>query len=143
MKTFNPILWGISSLVIGLLIMLYPVGAIEILVRIIGIILLAVGAIQLITFFAVKRSAGFSWTAIPLGGVLGLIFGLMLMLSPQSFTSFFMIMVGVALIFLAVAQFSRLFKVRKVNRDLSPLLFIFPVVMMLSGSVFFFFPIGS
>ncbi|MEG2865998.1 MAG: DUF308 domain-containing protein, partial [Mucinivorans sp.] len=70
MKTFNPILWGISSLVIGLLIMLYPVGAIEILVRIIGIILLAVGAIQLITFFAVKRSAGFSWTAIPLGGVL-------------------------------------------------------------------------
>ncbi|MEG1414583.1 MAG: DUF308 domain-containing protein, partial [Mucinivorans sp.] len=143
MKKYNSLLWGVASIVIGLLILIYPVGVIEILIRIVGLVLLSVGAIQLITFFAVRRTAGFSWTAIPLGGVLAVVLGIMLVASPATFASFFMIMVGILLMVLAVVQVVGIAKAHKTNKSISSLFYIFPVVMFLSGTVFFFFPMAT
>lgn len=143
MKSYSPIVWGLAAIVIGLMIMIYPINAIEIMLQVIGVILLAVGAIQLITFFAVRKNAGFSWTAIPLGGVLAVVLGIMLLVSPQIFLSFFMILVGIVLIVLGVLQIVNLTSARKLKPTLPVSLYAFPVLMMLSGVIFFIFPIAT
>lgn len=143
MKTKNPILWGVASIVIGLLVMLNPVGAIDLMLQIIGIVLMVVGAMQLISYLSIRKRIGLSWETFPLGGVLGLLFGLLLLITPETFASFFMKLVGVALIVLAVGQIVALSRTRKTLPELPATGYIFPILMGLSGFVFFFFSLST
>ena len=143
MRTHNPILWGLASIVIGLLVMINPIGAIELLLQIIGIVLMAVGVMQLVSFLAVRKRIGLSWETFPLGGVLGLLFGLLLLVTPDTFAAFFMILVGAALIVLSIGQIVALSRVRKDVPQVPATGYLFPVLMGLSGFVFFFFPLAT
>lgn len=143
MKNHNPILWGVAAIALGILIMTYPVDAIAILIRIIGIVLLCVGAIQMISFIAIRKRVNMSWAQVPLGGVLGVVLGLMLVISPEIFISFFMIMLGVGILFLAAMQFISLVSFKKQGANITFAHYIFPVLMFISGFVFFAFPMDS
>lgn len=98
MKQHNPLIWGVISIVMGLLIMIYPDNTLTIMLRIIGIALLCVGVIQIISFFGSSGREGIQWSKIPLGGVLALALGVMLAVSPATFVSFFMILIGLIII---------------------------------------------
>lgn len=143
MKNQNPLLWGFTSLIIGLLLIVYPSGAIELMLRVIGIVLAAVGVVQLVSFLAARKRTGLRWLDVPLGGVLGVILGVMLLSAPALFVSFFMYMVGVAFLVISVIQVVSLSSVRKTKPDMPIVFFLFPVLMFLAGFVFFFFPMSS
>lgn len=143
MKSNYSILGGLASIVIGLLVMLHPAEAINTVLWIIGVLLLVVGAMQLISFFTVQKQVGLSWETFPLGGILGVLFGLLLVITPETFASFFIKLVGVALIVLAIGQIALLRRTRKTLPELPVTGYIFPVLMGLSGFVFFIYSLDT
>lgn len=140
MKQHNPLIWGVISIVMGLLIMIYPDNTLTIMLRIIGIALLCVGVIQIISFFGSSGREGIQWSKIPLGGVLALALGVMLAVSPATFVSFFMILIGLIIICLALFQIFSFVAISKEGLQVKGWLYVMPSLMFLSGFIFFFYP---
>lgn len=140
MKQHNPLIWGVVSIVMGLLIMIYPDNTLTIMLRIIGVALLCVGAIQLVAFFGSSPRQGIQWSRTPMGGVLALVLGIMLAVSPETFVSFFMILIGLIIICLALFQIFSFVAISKSGIKVKGWLYAMPSLMFLSGFVFFFFP---
>lgn len=143
LKKRNSLIWGVAALLIGILIIFNPINAIEFSVIVLGFILLAVGLIQLISFGATRKRLNLSWASIPLGGVLALVLGIMLVVSPATFILFFMILLAIIIILLAVTQIYSLAMMRKKGATVGAEFFVFPVLLLISGIVVCSFPLET
>lgn len=138
--TRNSLLWGVLALIIGVIIAANPAETITLSIQLIGLLLLVIGAVQLISFIGLKKRANLSWTAIPFGGVVGFLFGIVLLVSPNLFTGFVMILIGVFVMLLGIWQISSIIKVRKAGAKVGGSFFVFPVLLTLSGLVIIWNP---
>lgn len=143
LSTRNSLLWGVLALVIGPLIAINPTDTLNFSVQLVGLLILVIGLIQLISFLGLRKQVSLGWSAIPLGGVLGLIFGLLLLITPTTFVAFFMYLLGAFIIFLGVMQIVSLIKIHRLGVKTNAAYYIFPVLLAIAGSLIFFFPLAT
>lgn len=141
--TRNSLLWGVLALVVGIIIAMNPSDAITLSIRLIGLLVLVIGGVQFISFLELKKRANLSWGAIPFGGVVGLLFGMILLISPNLFQSFVMYLIGALIILLGIWQISSIAKVRKTGAQAGAQFFIFPILLTLSGIVIIWNPFAA
>lgn len=139
----NSLIWGVVALIVGILVIFNPVDAINFSVIITGLGLLAVGVIQLITFVATRKRLNMSWWSVPLGGILSLVLGVMLVSNPQLFVSFFMIFLAILIFILAIIQIYSLVLLKRSGAVVGSAFFVFPVLLLISSIVVVMFPLEA
>lgn len=128
---YNSLLWGIGAIVIGLLLLFNPNNAILLATRLIGILSLTIGVIQLGVQLVLNRK--YETKTFPLSAILSMVWGVLLLVRPAFWTEFFMIVLGLLMMILAVNQISTYRKVSKDGVKVSFAYYIFPCLLLLSG----------
>lgn len=142
MKTMNYSLIRIlCSLVIGLVLVLWPDAAANYIVITVGVLFLVPGLISLIGYFAGKpRKAGLAHR-FPIEGVGSLLFGLWLVIMPDFFADVLMFLLGFILMLGGVQQIASLSMARRFMRVPGGY-YVVPVLILLAGLVSLFNPTG-
>lgn len=136
MKTYipyNSLFWGIGAIAVGLLILFNPAVAILLAVKLIGILSLAVGTIQLVVQLIQNRKE--EHKSIPIGSVIMMVWGALLLIRPLFWADFFMILLGLTMIFLSLNMIGTYRKVSQSGHRVSFPFYIFPVLMLAAGIV--------
>lgn len=148
MKTMNYSLIRIlCSLVIGLVLVLWPDAAVSYIVITIGVLFLVPGLISLIGYFAAKpRLAkplheGQVSPRFPIEGVGSFLFGLWLVVMPDFFADVLMFLLGFILMLGGVQQIASLSMARRWMRVPAGY-YIVPVLILIAGLVSLFNPTG-
>lgn len=101
----------LASVVIGLVLILWPDVAVNYLVISIGIVLFMLpGLLALAHYFISKKIRGKHWLLLALGS---LFFGLFLVIKPDFFADILMILLGLVLILEGMQQLVVLFRIRR------------------------------
>lgn len=137
------LLWGVMAVVIGLLMAFNPVGAIVISIRLIGALLLIIGATAFITFAATKRRQNLPWSNMPYGGVIAAIAGLLMLVEPTIFIQIFGYLLGAIISALGISQIIAMRKLRKAGAVIQGTYYILPVILIAVGLVVICYPIES
>ena len=126
----NSILRSVCSLVIGVLLVVWPEAAMIYLVITIGVLFLIPGLISLWGYFAHRtREAGQMFPVVALGSAL---FGLWLMIMPEFFVSILMYILGAFLVLAGIQLLSGLVSARRGFRVPAGF-FVIPVLILLAG----------
>lgn len=141
MKTYNGLLWGVAAVIIGIVLVVWPRDILQWAVRLIGIVSIVIGAVQFFGFLVRTKGIGNRWRYLPPAAPIAVIWGVLLLLSPELWTSLFMILFGVLLIFLGLKQMVTMFKIKKSGVKVAGLYFFFPILLMIAGFVAFVQPI--
>lgn len=141
MKTYNGLLWGVAAVIIGIVLVVWPRDILQWAVRLIGIVSIVIGAVQFFGFLVRTKGIGNRWRYLPPAAPIAVIWGILLLLSPELWTSLFMILFGVLLIFLGLNQLVTMFKIKKSGVKVAGLYFFFPILLMIAGFVAFVQPI--
>lgn len=128
----NPIIWGIGSILFGVLLIAWQGELLNKLVLVLGVISLVIGVVQFFNFLRMTKGMANRWSMFPLGTVVALIFGLMLVISPSTWVNVLMVLIGVVVLLLALVSISNLVSVRKVA-PVKWWYFLYPVLQMLAG----------
>lgn len=134
MKTYipyNSLLWGIGAIVVGLLLLFNPEDVIILTVKLLGILSLTIGSIQLIVQLIQNRKA--EHKVVPFSAILMAVWGALLLIRPALWADFFMLLIGLTMIFLSLNMLITYRKVSKSGHKVSGAYYIFPVLMLLSG----------
>lgn len=140
-KSYNALVWGVVAVVIGIILVIWPRDILQWAVRLIGIVSIVIGAVQFFGFLARTKGMEERWKYLPPAAPIAVIWGVLLLLSPELWTSLFMILFGVLLIFLGLNQLVTMFKVKKSGVKVAGLYFLFPILLMIAGFVAFVQPI--
>lgn len=141
MKTYNGLLWGVAAVIIGIVLVVWPRDILQWAVRLIGIVSIVIGAVQFFGFLVRTKGIENRWRYLPPAATIAVIWGILLLLSPELWTSLFMILFGVLLIFLGLNQLVTMFKIKKSGVKVAGLYFFFPILLMIAGFVAFVQPI--
>lgn len=141
MKTYNGLLWGVAAVIIGIVLVVWPRDILQWAVRLIGIVSIVIGAVQFFGFLVRTKGIENRWKYLPPAAPIAVIWGILLLLSPELWTSLFMILFGVLLIFLGLNQLVTMFKIKKSGVKVAGLYFFFPILLMIAGFVAFVQPI--
>lgn len=128
---YNSLLWGIGAIVVGLLLMFNPANAIILATRMIGILSLTIGVIQLGVQLVVNRKT--ETKTFPLSAIISIVWGALLLIRPVFWTQFFMIVLGLLMMFLAINQISTYRQISKGGLKVSFAYYIFPLLLLISG----------
>lgn len=140
-KSYNALVWGVVAVVIGIILVIWPRDILQWAVRLIGIVSIVIGAVQFFGFLARTKGMEDRWKYLPPAAPIAVIWGILLLLSPELWTSLFMILFGVLLIFLGLNQLVTIFKVKKGGVKVAGFYFLFPILLMIAGFVAFVQPI--
>lgn len=140
-KSYNALVWGVVAVVIGIILVIWPRDILQWAVRLIGIVSIVIGAVQFFGFLARTKGMEDRWKYLPPAAPIAVIWGVLLLLSPELWTSLFMILFGVLLIFLGLNQLVTMFKVKKSGIKVAGIYFFFPILLMIAGFVAFVQPI--
>lgn len=140
-KSYNALVWGVVAVVIGIILVIWPRDILQWAVRLIGIVSIVIGAVQFFGFLARTKGMEDRWKYLPPAAPIAVIWGILLLLSPELWTSLFMILFGVLLIFLGLNQLVTMFKVKKGGVKVAGFYFLFPILLMIAGFVAFVQPI--
>lgn len=141
LKTYNSLMWGVMAVVIGIVLVIWPRSILEWAVRLIGIVSIVLGTVQFLGFLARTKGQEDRWRYLPPAAPIAVAWGVLLLLSPELWTSLFMILFGVLLIFLGLNQLVSLYKIKKSGIKVVGFYFFFPVLLMIAGFVAFVQPI--
>ena len=97
--------FGMLLCLVGLLMILFPEGALTVIYTVIGIIVLADGLFKIQTAFEAKKFGINKWWAILLFAVASALLGLLLVLNPVKTAGFIMVLLGVSLILEGILNF--------------------------------------
>lgn len=142
-KTSNPVLWGTIAVLIGLIFVIWPDSVVRWAVYLIGIISLVAGVVQFLGFLAQTKAMENRWRYFPLTSALAVLWGILLLARPGFWVEFFMILFGVAMLFIAVGQLISLARIRKSGTPVTVGYFVFPALMLLAAIVVFFNPFAT
>ena len=109
---FVPILFGIIFVVIGLWVLLAPVESYTFITKLIGVILLVSGTTQLI-FSVSNREQIPGWGFAFLGGLMDLVFGVILIMKPGFLLKIIAIFVGIWLLVSGINMLVQAWAARK------------------------------
>lgn len=137
-KLNNVWMRSIFSLVIGVLLVLYPGVASIYFVMALGVLFLLPGIISIITVLRMPADER-SFPIIGLGSVL---FGLWLLIMPVFFVAILMYALGAILVMAGLSSVIELIKTRKLMA-VHPGFYIVPVLVMIAGFVVLFNPFGT
>lgn len=139
MKAINYyILRSVLALIIGLLLVLWPMDAINYLVIAVGVLFLVPGIISIFNFFTRKKAAK-SDAVLPVMGLGSLLFGLWLIIMPSFFVTILMYILGFILILGGIQQIVSLSQARGWTH-VSLGYYIVPVLILIAGIVVLFNP---
>ncbi len=142
MKTMNySLLRIIFSLIIGLVLVMWPDAAGDYIVITVGVLFMVPGIISLFGYFALKPREGVS-PRFPVEGVGSLLLGLWLVIMPGFFADVLMFLLGFILMLGGIQQIASLVAARRWTRV--PLgFYIVPVLILIAGIVSLFDPTGA
>lgn len=140
-RTYNALMWGVVAVIIGIILVIWPRSILQWAVRLIGIVSIVIGSVQFIGFLARTKGVENRWKYLPPAAPIAVVWGILLLLSPELWTSLFMILFGVLLIFLGLNQLVTMFKIRKSGIRVPGFYFFFPVLLMIAGFVAFVQPV--
>lgn len=140
-KSNNSLFSGIVAVVIGIILVIWPHNILQWALRLIGIVSIVIGVVQFLGFLVRTRGVENRWKYLPLSAPIAAVWGILLLLSPDLWTSLFMIMFGILLIFLGLTQLISMVKVRKGGIAVNWLYFVFPILLIIAGFVTFAQPI--
>ena len=128
-------------MIIGIVLVIWPRDILQWAVRLIGIVSIVIGSVQFFGFLVRTKGIENRWRYLPPASPIAVIWGILLLLSPELWTSLFMILFGVLLIFLGLNQLVTMFKIKKSGVKVAGLYFFFPILLMIAGFVAFVQPI--
>lgn len=132
MKTLNhSVIRSICSIIIGLLLVVWPDTAIIYLVIAVGALFLIPGLVSIVTYIMHGRKAGMPFPIVSIGSSL---FGLWLMVSPAFFVGILMYVLGVVLVFAGISQIVNLMNIRA-WAQVSTGYYVVPVLILIAGMV--------
>lgn len=134
-------MWGVVAVIIGIILVIWPRSILQWAVRLIGIVSIVIGSVQFIGFLARTKGVENRWKYLPPAAPIAVVWGILLLLSPELWTSLFMILFGVLLIFLGLNQLVTMFKIKKSGIRVPGFYFFFPVLLMIAGFVAFVQPV--
>lgn len=126
---------SIFSLVIGVLLVLYPGDASIYFVMALGVLFLLPGIISFITM--VRMPAG--QRSFPIIGLGSILFGLWLLIMPAFFVAFLMYALGTVLVIAGLSSIVELVKTRKLV-SVPAGFYVVPVLVLIAGLVVLFNP---
>lgn len=131
---------AILAIIVGLVLVIWPGVALKYIIMIIGAMFLVTG---LIAFVVSNRNReDHRRSLVPFSGIGSMALGLLLLCLPSVFTTIFMFILGFILVFAAVGQFVSLAAARQFG-VVSPVSYLFPVLILIAGIVVLFDPFKS
>lgn len=140
-KSYNALMWGIVAVVVGIILIVWPYDILKWAVRLVGIVSIVLGAIQFLGFLARTKGMQDRWKYLPVASPIAVIWGVLLLLSPDLWSSLFMILFGVLLIFLGIYQLVSMYKIKKEGIKVAAIYFFFPILLIIAGFFAFVQPI--
>ena len=150
MDTYNskgfgtPIIRGFIAILVGLITVIWPGYVQDFIVKFIGIALMVSGAVSFIIYFSKKKKEeeGLPAVAIPFGGIVSFILGLIMVIKSAFFMGILLFLLGFLLIIGALGQFMVLLASRR-TFSVPPILYLFPSVVFICGIIIIFNPFAS
>ncbi len=134
LKFHNPLLWGLFAILFGGLLLYWQREFLHHLIMIMGGISILVGVIQLLTFMHATKGVEKRWHQFPLSVVITVIVGILLLSNAPQWTEIFIAIVGVIMAMLGLLQIQVLRAISKRTVGMSKMLYLFPILLMLSGA---------
>ncbi len=131
---------AVLAILLGLALLIWPGSALKYVVMLIGVMFLTIGIISFI--ISSKNREEHQRSFAPLSGVGSIILGLLLVCLPSTFATVFMFLLGFILVLAAVGQLVSLSAARQFGR-VSPLSFLFSLLILIVGIVILFDPFSS
>lgn len=110
---------GVSNLIIGLVLVLFPAFMVSIFVFVIGIILLFAGITQLASQIGSRNLPGISWV-IAISSVISIAAGIIMLFNPFESAKTILVVFGVVIALYGIGEVVRSFRVRKFRRENPP-----------------------
>ena len=130
MKAFNDyLIRGISAILLGILLVVWPDAAVVYLVIAIGALFSLPGLFSIILYISKGREQGMMF---PLLGIGSFLLGLWLMIMPSFFVDILMSVLGVVLVLAGMHQVAQLIHLRSMT-TVSNGLYVVPVLILLAG----------
>lgn len=127
----HSLLRAISSILIGLLLVVWPETAIVYLVIAIGVLFFIPGLISVISYVTKGQKIGMPFPIVSIGSLL---FGLWLMVSPAFFVGILMYVLGIILVFAGISQIINLVNIRN-WAQVGIGYFVVPILILLAGMI--------
>lgn len=138
----NAVYRALISVVVGVILVIWPDVALKSLVMFIGFLFLVSGIMSLIVSYRRQQAAERPGSMISLDGIGSIILGVLLISIPLFFTTILMFLLGCILILAAIAQLATLSMARQLGY-VSPMNYFYPVLILLAGLIVIFKPWGS
>lgn len=132
-RTYNALLWGIVAVVVGIVMIVWSASILKWGVKLIGVVAIIIGLIQFIGFLVRTKGLPERWKYLPIAAPIAVIWGALLLLSPELWTNLFLILFGVLLIFLGLYQLVSMYKIKKGGVKVSGIYFFFSILLMVAG----------
>lgn len=136
----NSIYRSVISILLGLVLMIWPGAALRYIIMLIGVIFLITGLVALIVSY--KNREEHPGKMASFAGFGSIILGLLLVCFPSSFATIFMFLLGFILVVAAIGQFVTLAAARQFGY-VAPVSYLFPVIILIAGIVVLFNPFSS
>ncbi len=138
----NVVYRALLSIVLGVVLVVRPDVALKSLVMIIGFMFLFSGIMASIISYRRQQMEEHPAGMFPMNGLGSIILGALLVSVPLFFTTILMFLLGGILVLAAIAQLASLSMARQFG-SVSPVNYIYPVLILLAGLVVIFRPWGS
>lgn len=132
-RTYNALLWGIVALIVGLVMIVWSVRILQWGVKLIGVVAIVIGVVQFVGFMVRTKGMADRWKYLPIASPIAVIWGTLLLLSPELWTNLFLILFGVLLIFLGLYQLVSMYKIKKNGVKVPGFYFFFSILLMVAG----------
>lgn len=138
----NAVYRALISILIGIVLIIWPHVALKTIVIVIGALFLLTGIMAFITSYRQQQAAQRSDELLSLNGIGSIILGILLVSIPLFFTTVLMIILGCILILAAIAQLATLTAARQFG-SIAAVHYLYPILILLAGLIVIFKPWGS
>lgn len=132
-KNNSSLLAGIAAVIVGLVMIVWSATILKWGVKLIGVVAIVIGLTQFLGFMVRTKGRADRWKYLPIAAPIAVIWGGLLLLTPELWTSLFMILFGVLLIFLGLYQLVAMYKVKKSGVKVAGIYFFFSILLMVAG----------
>lgn len=129
------------SILIGVILVIYPIVSLNYIVVLLGGILILTSLISIVEYYKVRKSGDLT-NSIMFNSVIVIIIGCFLVISPLFFIRFILIVLAILLLLGSLSQIISLLRSRG-NYNIPAYLFIVPVLLFVCSLIMLFAPINS
>lgn len=142
-KPKNYVPQALLAIAIGLILIIWPDTALRWVVVVSGILLIISGIYSIVSYYTSKQRENAPSRMLLANGVIVLLFGIVLCISPLFFINFLMVLLGLLLVIGSAAQLWTLGIARRAAGAIPGILFIVPLLLLIAGLVIVFNPFSS